>query len=311
MDLKQLHYFCKVAEMENITRAADLLWVSQPFLTKVIQRLEAELGVTLFHRVGRNIRLNEYGQRTYARAQVILAEAQNIRSEMHEMSKQYETTISLATNVSLYALNLLPAFQKAHPEYTLQFYSYPREQIEAKLSDLSVDFGLAAPAIVPDEGRGVRTISVLQDSAMALFSPGHPLLEKKVINLKMLNGENFYTSPVGYGMRDILDKCFADLGAYPKIIFESADTSTVFNYALQGNGFAIIPASILRHKPELQPYCVPVSADDYKNGGTGLSWNENTYKTAGNRCFYEFVISYYREFGDVSPLNKASSGLTY
>ena len=61
MELHQLNCFLEVAKLEHITQAAEQLHITQPALSKVIARLEEDLGVKLFDREGQNIRLNEYG----------------------------------------------------------------------------------------------------------------------------------------------------------------------------------------------------------------------------------------------------------
>ena len=62
MDLLKLRYFYAVAEFEHVTKAAEKLHIAQPAITKTIKLLESELGVPLFIRVGRNVKLTEYGE---------------------------------------------------------------------------------------------------------------------------------------------------------------------------------------------------------------------------------------------------------
>ncbi|HZJ84593.1 MAG TPA: LysR family transcriptional regulator, partial [Syntrophomonadaceae bacterium] len=65
MELKLIKYFCLVAETENVTSAAQLIGISQPYLSKKIKQLEGKLGINLFDHVGRNIKLNQYGEIYY------------------------------------------------------------------------------------------------------------------------------------------------------------------------------------------------------------------------------------------------------
>lgn len=62
MEWQQLEYFQSIARTENYHKSATLLSVSQPALSRAIQKLEDELGVKLFHRIGRKVKLNQYGQ---------------------------------------------------------------------------------------------------------------------------------------------------------------------------------------------------------------------------------------------------------
>ena len=72
MELKQLVYFKRLAECQHMTRAAERLGVTQPFLSRVITSMEKELGVSLFDHVGRGIRLNKNGEYFYKQVSEIL-----------------------------------------------------------------------------------------------------------------------------------------------------------------------------------------------------------------------------------------------
>ena len=74
MELTQLRYFLKVAELEHITRASEELHIAQPALTQTIHRLESELEIPLFVNKGRNIFLTEYGKYFYKRLKRLLTE---------------------------------------------------------------------------------------------------------------------------------------------------------------------------------------------------------------------------------------------
>src|SRR5215510_10220058 len=84
MELRHLIYFEAVARHEHVSRAAAELAVAQPALSKQIHDLERELGVVLFERVGRNVRLTEAGQALLDHTRVILAQVEAARAEMRE-----------------------------------------------------------------------------------------------------------------------------------------------------------------------------------------------------------------------------------
>ncbi len=87
MDLLQIKYFQTVANMQHMTRAADVLQIAQPALSSMIAKLEADLGVPLFNRTGRNIILNEYGKTFLKRANRILKEVDEGRQEISDLSE--------------------------------------------------------------------------------------------------------------------------------------------------------------------------------------------------------------------------------
>src|SRR5438045_3341734 len=86
MEIHQIRYMCAVAETGNFTRAAAREHVAQPSLSQAIIKLEDELGAKLFDRLGRKVRLTEFGQTFFPRAQEILRAVSSAKSEIHEMA---------------------------------------------------------------------------------------------------------------------------------------------------------------------------------------------------------------------------------
>ena len=96
MNFNQLHYFCVLAEMEHYTQAAKLLSITQPSLTHSVKELEKELGVCLFNKQGRNVKINQFGQFVYARVLPILSELEKTKSELVTMIDPNKGTVNLS-----------------------------------------------------------------------------------------------------------------------------------------------------------------------------------------------------------------------
>jgi DNA-binding transcriptional LysR family regulator len=95
MELTQLRYFIKVAELQHITRASEELHIAQPALTQTIHRLENELGVPLFGSKGRNIVLTEYGRYFYDKLKPIITEIYDLPEQLQTMAHHENSTIHL------------------------------------------------------------------------------------------------------------------------------------------------------------------------------------------------------------------------
>lgn len=106
MELRDLRFFCLTAELGSVTRAAEQLGVSQPFVTKVIHHLEEELGTQLFDIERRRIVLNENGSYFYREAREIVDRADRLTGNMAAKREQSKFTIQLLYNNAGY-LNLL------------------------------------------------------------------------------------------------------------------------------------------------------------------------------------------------------------
>src|SRR5579875_1786359 len=111
MEWHQIQYFQMVAETEHFTRAAEILSISQPALSRAISKLEEELGVQLFDRTGRNIVLNKYGKMFLQRVERSIQEIELGKQEIHDMIHPDHGTISLSFLHSL-GISFIPGILK-------------------------------------------------------------------------------------------------------------------------------------------------------------------------------------------------------
>ena len=95
MELTQLKYFITVAEKEHVTKSAQELHIAQPALTQAIHHLEEELGVPLFYRQGRNIKLTAYGEYFYKKLIPIMQQLNLLPESLKAMAKKEDSTIHL------------------------------------------------------------------------------------------------------------------------------------------------------------------------------------------------------------------------
>lgn len=135
MDLNKLRYFLVVAETEHVTRAANMLGISQPALTRAIHRLEEELGVTLVAGEGRNIRLTEEGlflKQHAAQAMRMLDEAEDA---VKVFSTQWQQTIEACIeSASAVVVDAIARYSREHPEVA---FTVSQDE-EARSSDIVV-----------------------------------------------------------------------------------------------------------------------------------------------------------------------------
>lgn len=289
MELKQLEYFCVVAELEHVTRAAENLNLSQPYLTKTIKQLEAELGVDLFDHGGRKIRLNEFGKIYYKYVKNVLETLVNAQEEMDELKGRKLTSISLYTNVSLYMPSLLGTFHKENPGLSLTQLSAGRDRIIEALLAGEADFAVCSPPIdEPD----IATKILFRESAYVMLPGEHPLRNKKSLCLKDLNYENFVITPVGYGMRDNQDLVFANRDIHPRIVIETADTSLMPSYVREGIGIAMLPGFVVDNNQSLLSDCWEINDLNYA-GHVSLSWKSSRFKTKTHQLLMDFIVDYY------------------
>ena len=270
MELKQLVYFKRLAECQHMTRAAERLGVTQPFLSRVITSMEKELGVSLFDHVGRGIRLNKNGEYFYKQVSEILKSLDAACQELKRMDEiAQNTSISIASNVGLYIPGLLEYMRKQAPEIHISYTTAPAEQLLELLDSQTVDFILCSPIL--RERVSIESRLVLLEECPIIYPPGHWLAQAKDVRLPDLRGESFVAVKKGYGIRDTSDQFFAQVGITPHYAIESTDTRGVWELVKSGCGLAFTSFTTMIYDPVLRENYITL-IEPHCQGTVGLSY---------------------------------------
>ena len=292
MELRDLRYFCLVAETGSVTRAADTLCVSQPFVTKVIHRLEEELGTKLFDLERRRVVLNQNGEYFYRHAREILDKLDRLTEDMAAMQEQAEFTTTLLYNNAGYLSALNSAFMAQYPHSVLSETYAKRSDIIDLLNTNKADFAIALPPITGEESRLIETITVLKDTGSIMVPPDHPLYEKEFVTLEEIAPYPIVIAPKGSGMRDTIDHIFERRGLTPNVVYETNDMDLQQRAVLvDKRGIAFM--SIIHTKdPLIGQYCRKTLTDQCF-GTVGLSYNKYRPETVSTRAFRQFVLEFF------------------
>ena len=292
MELRDLRYFCLVAETGSVTRAADTLCVSQPFVTKVIHRLEEELGTKLFDLERRRVVLNQNGESFYRHAREILDKLDRLTEDMAAMQEQAEFTTTLLYNNAGYLSALNSAFMAQYPHSVLSETYAKRSDIIDLLNTNKADFAIALPPITGEESRLIETITVLKDTGSIMVPPDHPLYEKEFVTLEEIAPYPIVIAPKGSGMRDTIDHIFERRGRTPNVVYETNDMDLQQRAVLvDKRGIAFM--SIIHTKdPLIGQYCRKTLTDQCF-GTVGLSYNKFRPETVSTRAFKQFVLEFF------------------
>ena len=151
MENRLLKYFLVVAQEENITRAAEILHVSQPALSKQMMQLENELGATLFIRGKRSLTLTEEGRFLRGRAREIVALTEKTERDFKDGIVSYNGIIAIGmgeTSASHRLGELAVEFSKSYPDVKFDFYSATADSVKERIEKGVLDAGLIIePAI--------------------------------------------------------------------------------------------------------------------------------------------------------------------
>ena len=145
MEIRVLNYFLMVAREENITKAANLLHLTQPTLSRQMIQLEEELGVTLFHRSKHRIVLTEDGMLLRRRATEIVALADKTKNDFQHRQERLSGTVAIGSGElksSRFLTRLITDFQAENPLVTFAFYSGNSDNIKERIERGLLDAGL-------------------------------------------------------------------------------------------------------------------------------------------------------------------------
>ena len=241
MTLKQLEIFVAVAEQNGFRRASERLNLSQSAVTAHIKLLEAHLGVPLFHRTTRTIRMTEAGENLYRRAGRILEGLEDIVRIFHDEAAMGRGSVLLTSAPSFAATRLptiLARFRERNPNITV----HVREAYATDMLDIlrrgDADFAIGPVEKVPRE---FEFRQFLSDGYCAVVAADHPLAGRTDIPLNALADETILALPLPSRTRIQVESAFQSAGMTLVPHFEMLHHQTLISMAEQGLGVAILP----------------------------------------------------------------------
>ena len=176
MEFRTLQYFLAVTKEENITRAAESLHISQPYLSKQLMDLENELGKQLLIRGKRKITLTEDGILLRKRAEEILSLVEKTESDLSANIPQISGEITIGGNPTMTVLNAAARLRSKYPDVYFQFYSSDAIDVFERLEHGSLDF---AVFLEPIDVTEYDYISLPESSRWGLLMPSDCTLSTK------------------------------------------------------------------------------------------------------------------------------------
>ena len=242
MNLFHLRYFVKLAHMRHYTRAAEALCITQPSLSHAIGQLEAELGVPLFEKTGRNTTLTHFGEEFLTCAEATLATL-DAGVESMRRSARGEGLIRLGLLRTLgveYIPRMAAGFLAARPGRDIHFTFHT--DVTSRLLE-----GLAARRFdlvfcsKPGEDLGLTAVPVEKQDLVLITPREHPLANRTTIDLRDTLPYPYIFFSRESGLRNVVDDLFQRIGEHPQIACETEEDQVVAGLVAQGFGIAVVP----------------------------------------------------------------------
>jgi DNA-binding transcriptional LysR family regulator len=242
MNLHNLRVFLKVAELEHITRASEVLNLSQPAVTKTIQSLEHESGLELVERQGRRIALTHAGRVLQSYARQIFALEREMEEALGALRDVEGGEVTLAANrtAGVYLLPpLVSRFRTHYPQVALRISIMNSSEIVQEILNWSLDFGLVegAASSLPKE---LKVEVFAYDELILVVTPGHRWSKLPSIEPSDLSGVELILREQGSGIREVIEQGLLRYGVRIRPLFTLTDNEAVKQMVLSGVGAAIV-----------------------------------------------------------------------
>jgi LysR family carnitine catabolism transcriptional activator len=279
MELRQVEYVVGVAEHGGFTRAATALHVTQPALSEGVARLEAELGVELFHRVGRRVVVSAAGEAFLDPARRLLRDREVLTSSVSAVVGLEAGRLDLVTLPTLAGEPLAPLvgrFRRAHPGVVVHV-EHPEEDrgVADRVRRGDAELGLAD---LPVDGPGLVTERLLTQELVAVLPADAPFADRKRLTVADLAATPLVLTPPGTPMRLRVDQAFADAGVTPTLGVVTDQRDAIVAMVLAGAGATILPDPLAASARERGAVTVPLTPRLRRD--VGLVWRDGPLSPA-------------------------------
>ncbi|HEX2331164.1 MAG TPA: LysR family transcriptional regulator [Candidatus Angelobacter sp.] len=250
MEVHQLRYFCAVAETGSFTRAAEREQVAQPSLSQQIMKLEEELGVRLFDRLGRSVRLTDPGQTFLPRARTILSEMKAAKEEVADRQATVSGPVSVGVipTIAPYFLpSRIASFTRKYPQASITVVEDVTARLLDRLRGGLIDMAIMA---VPMRGHDLECASLRTERLYAILPTDHKLAKKRSLFIRELREDPFLLLRDDHCFRETAIEICKRARLSPQVIFESGQFSSILGMVGAGLGISVIPEMALEKRPD-------------------------------------------------------------
>lgn len=300
MDFKQLEYILKIAEENNITRAAEKLYISQSALNQQLLKLEKELGTPLFHRSRTNWGLTEAGRIYVEGAKAAMNIKKETYNRIYDVSnaKKGHLTLGLTPGRGLTMFTAIyPELHRNCPNLEVVPIEMRVRAQQQAIAKGEIDIGFMT--LHPRERTGDHYIPLATEELAVIIPAGHPLAAKAappgeppaVLYLRELRYEPFVLMDKSSTLRTLCDTVFERAGFHPNVLFETNNTGGIASMVASTLCCGIIPGYYVK-KPSDKLAVFALESHPFWE--IAISYRDNSYLSSGAKEFIRLAQEYWR-----------------
>ncbi len=254
MEFSQLEAFLEAANWGSFRRAADALYLSQPSVSARVQTLESEVGVALFHRTARGVRLTDMGRTFLPFAQRSIETLRRGREVLESVRQTSAGILNMATArvIGTYVLpETLQKFQQLYPNANLHIKVGGSSDVLQMVVDEEVQLGLARFMQHPD----VDALHLYDEEAVLVVHPGHPFTKTRVAAMSQVAQEPLIVydpGDPGSSYFQFINRVCRDAGVTAKVGMNLDSVEAAKNMVRLGLGVSFLPRSAVRREVEFE-----------------------------------------------------------
>ena len=244
MNLNQLKIFYYAAKNGNLSTAANELFITQPAVTKGIQRLQEHYEMKFVDFVGKKLMLTDAGEVLYHIAEKIFEMEKQADESIRDFQQRKKGQIRILSSESFgdyYLPHIIIPFSKAYPLIRVSMNILPTEQVVEKTASLNCDLGFIS---YPVEHHKLLVKEILEDKLVIIAVPNHPLARKKNLKPEDLEGQNFIMHEKGSAPRRAIDEFIRKNGISIGIPLELSSNRAIKRAVEERAGIALISRKV-------------------------------------------------------------------
>jgi DNA-binding transcriptional LysR family regulator len=245
--LEDMRLFATVVEHTSLNKAAERLNVSQPALSRRISRLESELGVELFRRIGKRLELTAAGQLTYEFALELRRFHGSYLQKLNAFKSDEAPVVTIGASLTTLQTTLpdwITAMTEKHPSLEIKAVTGKSHEIATLVKERKVDFGLVASAV--DDEPTLTSLPLFDDHLMLILPRPHFILERTQLEMSDLNGLPMILFAPGTWYRSLTDELFRRHGVKPDVRMEIDSFEAIIRLLSACRAGTLLPKSYLR-----------------------------------------------------------------
>lgn len=290
MELLQLRYFQKVAELENVTKAAKYFGVPQPSMSQAVSRLERDLNVKLFERRNGKLLLNDKGRAFLVYVERTLQDLDNGIAAVTGDAEKISGPVSIKIMENhRFVLTCIPKFARMYPEVSISVsHGYYEDQ------DVSYDLCISSK---PSYKRMTACAPLIRERVVLAVHEAHPFARRKCVDIAELQGQKLISLPAQSALHALTIQRCRERGFDPRIPIVCDDPYFIRKYVSENMGIALAPSISWKGRFRENTVLVELASPEIYISSY-LIWDDSHYNAPAVNRFREFLLAEAKAFSE-------------